>query len=91
MNATNIQPLGKNILILPQKAEKKTESGIFLPETATVERPWQGKVIAIGDNDKINVKVGQTVIYTRYGGSEVTLDNVEYLLVKSEDILAIIN
>ena len=90
MQATHIQPLGKNILILPQKAEKQTGSGIFLPDTATGERPQQGKVIAIGDSDKIMVKAGQTVIYTRYGGSEVKLDAKEYLIVKNEDVLAIL-
>lgn len=90
MTATHIQPLGKNILILPQQADKQTGSGIFLPDTAAGERPQQGKVIAVGDSDKIMVKAGQTVIYTRYGGSEVKLDDKEYLIVKNEDVLAIL-
>ncbi len=90
MTAVNIQPLGKNILVLPQKAEKKTGTGIFLPDTATEERPQQGKVIAVGESDKIVVKVGQTVIYTRYGGTEVKIDDTDYLIVKNEDVLAVI-
>jgi chaperonin GroES len=90
MNTSQIQPLGKNILIMPQKAVKKTQTGIFLPDTASEERPQQGKVIAIGDSDKITVKAGQTVIYTRYGGTEVKVDDKEYLIVKNEDVLAVL-
>lgn len=90
MQAHRIQPLGKNVLILPQRAEKQTGSGIFLPDTAIGERPQQGSVIAVGDSDKIIVKAGQTVIYTRYGGAEIKIDDKEYLIVKNEDVLAII-
>jgi chaperonin GroES len=88
---STIQPLGKNILIAPQKAEKKTTTGIFLPDTASEERPQQGKVIAVGESDKILVKAGQTVIYTRYGGTEIKRDGEEYLIVKNEDVLAVIS
>jgi chaperonin GroES len=90
MNTLNVKPLGKNVLVLPQKAEKKTGTGIFLPDTATEERPQQGKVVAVGESDKILVKVGQTVIYTRYGGTEIKIDDKDYLIVKNEDVLAII-
>lgn len=90
MNTVNIKPLGKNILVLPQKMEKKTDTGIFLPDTATEERPQQGKVVAVGESDKILVKTGQTVIYTRYGGTEVKIDGKDYLIVKNEDVLAIV-
>ncbi|MDD5083369.1 MAG: co-chaperone GroES [Candidatus Moranbacteria bacterium] len=90
MNTVHVKPLGKNILVLPQQAEKKTDTGIFLPDTATQERPQQGKVIAVGESDKITVKPGQTVIYTRYGGTEVKIDDQEYLIVKNEDVLAVI-
>lgn len=90
MNTTHIKPLGKNVLVLPQQVAKKTGTGIFLPDTATAERPGQGLVIAVGDSDKIVVKPSQTVIYTRYGGTEVKVDDKEYLLVKNEDILAIV-
>jgi chaperonin GroES len=85
-----IKPLGKNILVLPQKAEKKTGTGIYLPDTASEERPQQGKVIAVGESDKILVKAGQIVIYTRYGGTEVKADGEEYLIVKNDDILAVL-
>lgn len=89
MKKVTIQPLGKNVLIEPQKPEKKTDTGILLPETSE-DRPQQGKVLAIGDSDKITVKAGQTVIYARYGGTEIKVAGEEYLLVKVEDILAIV-
>ncbi len=89
MKKVNIQPLGKNVLIQPQKPEKKTETGILLPDTAE-DRPQQGMVLAIGDSEKITVKAGQTVIYARYGGTEIKVAGEEYLLVKVEDILAVI-
>lgn len=90
MSNIAIKPLGKNILIQPQKPEKKTGTGIFLPETASEERPQQGKVLAIGESEEIRVKEGQMVIYTRYSGSEVKIDGEEYLIVNNKDLLAVI-
>jgi chaperonin GroES len=89
MKKVNIKPLGKNILIQPQKPETKTETGLFLPETAE-SRPQQGVVMAVGESEKIQVKPGQTVIYARYGGTEVKAAGEEYLIVKHDDILAVI-
>jgi len=90
MSKTNVKPLGENVLVAPEKPEKKTAAGIYLPENASEERPQQGKVIEIGDSEKIRVKKGQTVIYTRYGGAEVKVDGVEYIIVSSKDILAVV-
>lgn len=90
MSKTNVRPLGENILVSPEKAEKKTTAGIYLPETANEERPQQGKVIAVGESEKIKVKKGQTVIYNRYGGTEVKIDGVEYLIVSVKDVLAVV-
>ncbi len=90
MAKTNIKPLGDNVLVAPEKAEEKTEAGIFLPENASKEQPQQGLVIAVGDGEKIVVKKGQTVIYKRYGGTEVKEGDQEYLLVEAEDILAVV-
>ncbi|MEI6650504.1 MAG: co-chaperone GroES [Candidatus Moraniibacteriota bacterium] len=90
MSKTNVRPLGENILIAPEKAEKKTSAGIYLPENASEERPQQGKVVAVGESEKIKVKKGQTVIYTRYGGTEVKIDGEEYLLVTVKDVLAVV-
>ncbi len=85
-----ITPLGENVLIAPLEKETKTASGIYLPDTASEEKPHEGKVKAIGESDKIKVKKGQSVIYNQYSGTEVKVANKEYLIVKSEDILAVI-
>ncbi|MCD6402335.1 co-chaperone GroES [bacterium] len=93
-----IKPLADYILIEPIKEEEKTKSGIFLPQTAEKERPEQGRVIAVGPGRRteegkvipISVKVGQKVLFTKYGPNEIKVDGKEYLIAKEEDILAII-
>lgn len=92
-----IQPLFDNVLVKPLEAESKTPSGILLPETAK-EKPQVGLVMAVGpggyseDGKKIPmvVKVGQRVMYKKWGGNEVKVDNEEWLLVEQKDILAIV-
>ncbi len=94
----NIKPLSDYILIEPIKEEERTKSGILLPETVDREKSEQGRVIAVGPGkrtsaDKIipmNVKVGQKVLFTKYGPSEIKVDDKEYLIAKQEDILAVI-
>jgi chaperonin GroES len=88
-NAPTIQPLGENVLIEPMKADSKTAGGIVLPDTSE-EKPQEGMVIAIGDDKKIKVKKGQKIIYSKYSGNEIKAGEKEYLLVKNEDILAIV-
>jgi len=93
-----IKPLSDHILIEPIKKEEKTKTGILLPETAEKERPEQGKVIAVGPGRKtssgkiipLSVKVGDKVLFTKYGPNEIKIDDKEYLIAKEEDILAII-
>jgi len=93
-----IHPLSDHILIEPIKEEEKTKTGILLPETAEKERPEQGRVIAVGPGKRtkdgkyipLEVKVGQKVLFTKYGPNEIKVDNKEYLIAKEEDILAII-
>ncbi len=89
-----IQPLRDNVVIAPEKEEEKnkTETGIYLPETADTgnEKPQIGEVVAVGDSDKITVNKGDKVIYNKYSGTEVSIDNTDYLIVKNEDILAVI-
>ena len=77
MKKPNIKPLGENVLILPEKLEQKTSAGIFLPDTAREERPQQGRVMAIGESEKIKVSVNQKVIFNRYGGTEVKIGTEE--------------
>jgi len=86
----NIKPLGENVLVKLNKAEEKTKSGIFLPETTNADRPQEGKVVAIGESDKIKVKKGQTVIFAKYSGTEIKLENDDCLILKAEDILAVV-
>lgn len=90
MKAEKIKPLGKNVLVKPLEVAKQTESGIYLPDTASEEKPQEGVVVAIGDSEKITVKKNQTIIYTRYSGTEFKVGEEDYLLVKNEDILAIV-
>ncbi len=93
-----IKPLSDYVLIEPDQEETKTESGIFLPETADKEKPEQGTVIAVGPGRKnksgnsipLEVKTGDKVLFTKYGPSEIKIKDKEYLIAKQEDILAII-
>ena len=92
-----IVPAAGYILIEPEEAVRKTDSGIYLPETSE-EKPQKGKVLAVGDAEitdsgtkkKSPVKKGDIIIYKKWGGSEVKVDNKEYLFAKFEDILAIV-
>ena len=92
-----IKPLADYILIEPIKEEKKTKTGIVLPETAEKE-PQQGKVVAVGPGKKtkdgkiipVSVKKGDIVLFRKYGPDEIKIDDKEYLIAKEEDILAII-
>ncbi|EKE21860.1 MAG: Co-chaperonin GroES [uncultured bacterium] len=90
----NIQPLKDNVVIAPEKrVEKaKTETGIYLPESSVNEneKPQIGKVVAVGESKKITVKKGQKVIYSRYSGTEVIMGEEIYLIVKNDDILAVV-
>jgi chaperonin GroES len=92
-----IKPLFDNVLVKPLQAEEKTKSGIYLPETAK-EKPQIGEIMAVGDggtDEKGNkipmiVKVGMKVMYTKWGGNEVKVENEEWKLVKQSDLLAIV-
>ena len=94
----NIKPLADYIVIEPISQDEKTESGIFLPQTADKERPEQGKIIAIGtgktlssgQKSEIEVKVGDTVLFNKFSINEIKIDNKEYLIAKQEDILAVL-
>jgi chaperonin GroES len=94
----NIKPLADYVLIEPIKEEEKTKAGILLPESAEKEKPEKGKVIAVGPGRRdekgnlipVSVKVGQTVLFKKYGPDEIKVDDKEYLICKEEDILAII-
>ena len=87
-----IKPLADRALIEPKEAETKTACGIYIPDTAK-EKPQQGTVVAAGPGKKdepMEVKVGDQVLYGKYAGTEVTVDDKKYLIVKQSDILAIL-
>jgi len=90
MKEIKVKPLGDNILIQLEGSGKKTDSGIFLPESASKERPQQGKVVEIGENKEIKVKKNQKVIFRPYSGTEVKIEGEEFLIVKNEDVIAVI-
>ena len=83
-----IKPLGERIVVKPLKQEEKTEGGIYLPETAAKDKPQQGEVIAVGSDFK-GVKKGDTVIFAKYGGTEIKVENEEYLVLAADDVLAL--
>lgn len=88
----SIQPLADRVLIEPVAAETKTASGIYIPDTAK-EKPQKGKVVAVGNGKKdyeMTVKVGDTVLYSKYGGTELKHEGTDYLIMREDDILAII-
>lgn len=93
-----VRPLGDKILVKRNEAQTKTDSGIYLPETAK-DKPKQGKVIAVGDGIlnkdtgkymPFTVKKGDAVIFSSYAGTEVKIDNDEYLIMSEDDILGVI-
>ena len=88
----NIRPLADRVLVEPKEAETKTASGIYIPETAK-EKPQQGKVIAVGSgkkDDPMELKVGDTVLYGKYSGTEITVDGKDYLMMRQSDVLAVL-
>ncbi len=88
----NIRPLADRVLVEPAAAEEKTAGGIIIPDTAK-EKPQKGKIIAVGTGKKdepMTVKVGNQVLYGKYGGTEITLEGKEYLIMRESDIYAIV-
>lgn len=94
---SKIKPLSDRVLVQPDKAEEKTESGIIIPDTAK-EKPQRGTVVAVGpgkteDGKKIepSVKEGDKVLYGKYAGTELELDGDEYMIMRESDILGVLN
>ncbi len=96
---TNIKPLFSNVLIRPEEAETKTSGGIIIPDSAQKNESTVGIVMAVGeghispkgDQEKIIVKVGDRVMYKKWGGNEVKVEGKEWTIVEQKDILAILN
>jgi len=90
--ALNIKPLADRVLVEPAAAEEKTASGIIIPDTAK-EKPQRGRVIAVGAGKKdepLTVREGDTVLYGKYSGTEITVEGKDYLIMRESDIFAIL-
>ena len=94
----NLKPLDDRIVVQPNEAEQTTASGLVIPDTAK-EKPQQGKVLAVGPGKRtentgelvpLGIEVGQTVLYSKYGGTEITVDGDDLLILASRDVLAIV-
>lgn len=91
-----IRPLGDKVVVEAVEEEAKTTGGIFLPDTAK-QKPYEGKVVAVGsgrvlengDRAKMAVKVGDRIVYSKYGGNEITVDGKDYLILEQESIYAV--
>lgn len=92
-----LKPIGDRVVVRPKTAEEMTKSGIILPDTAK-ERPQEGEVMAVGTGRvledgrvvPLEVKVGDRVLFSKYGGTEFKLGNEEYIILREDDILAIL-
>ncbi|MEI8307157.1 MAG: co-chaperone GroES [Chloroflexales bacterium] len=93
-----IRPLGDRVVLKPADREEKTKTGIFLPDTATKERPMEGTILAVGEGRRddsgklipMQVSVGDKVLFAKYSGTEFKVEEVEYLILAEKDILGII-
>jgi len=93
-----IQPLSDRVIVKPAERKAQTKGGIFLPDTASKERPMEGLILAVGagrldDSGQrvpMQVKPGDTVLFAKYGGTEYRVDDVEYLILSEKDILGVI-
>jgi chaperonin GroES len=94
----SLKPLDDRIVVEPNEAEQTTASGLVIPDTAK-EKPQQGKVLAVGPGKRaensgelipLDISVGQTVLYSKYGGTEVTVDGKDLLILSSRDVLAVV-
>ncbi len=94
----NLKPLGDKVVVQVIEQDEKTAGGLYLPDTAK-KKPTQGKVVAVGqgrvldngERNPLSVKVGDSVLFSKYGGNEVTLDGEEYTILDEDQIYAILN
>ena len=92
MSNVNIKPLADRVLVEPAAAEEKTASGIIIPDTAK-EKPQRGTIVAVGNGKKdepLTVKAGDTVLYGKYAGTEISVEGKDYLIMREADIFAIV-
>jgi chaperonin GroES len=90
--ALKVKPIADRVLVEPSAAEEKTAGGLYIPDSAK-EKPQRGVVVAVGDGKKdepMTVKTGDTVLYGKYAGTEVTIEGKDYLIMRESDLFAII-
>ncbi len=95
--AANVEPLADRVVVSPLEEEEQMRGGLYIPDTAK-EKPQSGKIVAVGPGKlseegvriEPDVKVGQTVLYGKYSGTEVTVEGEEYLILRESDILAVL-
>lgn len=84
-----VQPLGDRVLVQLVEEQQRTQSGIYIPDTAK-DKPQTGLVVAVGDGEDVKVKNGQRVLFAKFAGTEIKIDNVEHLILSADDILAVV-
>ncbi|MFO7657742.1 MAG: co-chaperone GroES [Bacteroidales bacterium] len=92
MSEVKIKPLADRVVIEPKEAEEKTASGLIIPDSAK-EKPQKGKIVATGPgtkDEKMEVKVGDVVLYGKYAGTEISIEGKDYLIMRQSDIFAIV-
>lgn len=93
MSEISFKPLNDRVVVMPLPAEEKTQGGIIIPDTAK-EKPQQGKVIAVGPGNKdrhMTLKSGDKVLFGKYSGQELKMNGHEYLILREDDILVVLN
>ncbi len=98
MSDFRIRPLGDRVVIKPAEREEKTKGGIFLPDTASKERPMEGTVMAVGEGRRddagklipMSVSAGDKVVFAKYSGTEFKVEEIEYLILAEKDILGVV-
>lgn len=90
---TNLRPLGENVIVKPLEAETLTKSGIILPDSVSQEKPMRGEIMAIGngsDEKKLDAKVGDIIVFTKYAPTEIKIDGQEFYILGFDSVLAVV-
>lgn len=85
----DVKPLGDRVLVKMEKEEEKTKSGLYIPETAQ-EKTQVAEVVAVGDDEEIKVKAGDRIMFDKYAGTSIKIDDVDHLILSMGDILAVV-
>lgn len=84
-----VRPLGDRVLVKLVEEQERTQGGIYIPDTAK-DKPHVGLVVAVGDGEEVKVKEGERILFAKFAGTEIKVDNVEHLILAAEDVLAVV-